>query len=332
MERVFIIAEAGVNHNGSLENAKKLIDVAASAGADAVKFQTFNTDNLVCKDVLKADYQLKATPKKESQYDMLKKLELDFYDHKELKNYCQKKEILFLSTPFDIDSVQLLNKLEISIFKIPSGEITNFPYLKQIGLLKKEVILSTGMSTIGEIKDAIKVLRENGTTKISILHCNTEYPTPMYDVNLNIIPAMREEFKVPIGYSDHTKGIEVSIAAVALGAEIIEKHFTLDKNMAGPDHRASLEPNELKSMVTAIRNIEKALGTNEKNPTSSEVKNLQAVRKTIVAKSEIKVGDVFTEENLTTKRAGFGLSAMQWNNIIGKISKYDFKVDEMIKL
>lgn len=332
MKRVFIIAEAGVNHNGSLDNAKKLIDVAAASGADAVKFQTFKTENMVCKNVSKADYQLKSTDKKESQYEMLKKLELDFNEYKQLKEYCSKKDIMFLSTPFDLDSIQLLNQLQIPIFKIPSGEITNYPYLKQIGLSKKEVILSTGMSTLDEIKEAIQVLKEYGTTKISILHCNTEYPTPMDDVNLNIIPAMQKNFKVPIGYSDHTNGIEIPIAAVALGAEIIEKHFTLDKNMDGPDHRASLEPHELKNMVTAIRNIEMALGTCEKTPTLSEMKNLQATRKTIVAKSEIKAGDIFTEENLTTKRAGLGLSPMEWNNIIGKISKYDFKIDEMIKL
>lgn len=332
MDRVFIIAEAGVNHNGSLINAKKLIDAAVEAGVDAVKFQTFRTENLVCVNSRKADYQLETTAKEETQYEMLKKLELDFNVHKELYEYCSKRGIMFLSTPFDLDSIELLNEFKVPIFKVPSGEITNYPYLRKIGLSRKEVILSTGMSTLEEIKEAIRVLKDNGTTKISILHCNTEYPTPMQDVNLNVITAMQKEFKLPIGYSDHTKGIEVAIAAVALGAIIIEKHFTLDKRMEGPDHKASLEPNELKEMVIAIRNIEKALGSYEKTPTLSEMKNIQIARKSIVAKADIKVGDVFTENNLTTKRPGNGLSPMQWNNIIGTISKHDYKVDEMIKI
>lgn len=332
MNPVFIIAEAGVNHNGSLENAKKLIDAAFKAGVDAVKFQTFKTENLVSRNTAKAEYQLKTTDKNESQYEMLKNLELDKNAHKELIAYCKKKGLLFLSTPFDLDSIDLMNALDIPILKVPSGEITNYPYLRKIGETKKEVILSTGMSNIDEIEQAIALLKKYGTSKLSLLHCNTEYPTPMSDVNLNVIHTMRERFQLPIGYSDHTVGIEVPIAAATLGAAIIEKHFTLDKNMEGPDHKASLEPSELKNMVRAIRNIELALGKKEKAPTNSERKNIQVARKSIVAKVEIKKGDIFTEGNLTTKRPGSGISPMQWENVIGKPANKNYKVDEMIKI
>lgn len=333
MKRVFIIAEAGVNHNGNLENAKRLVDVAAEAGVNAVKFQTFKANNLVSYYTSKAEYQLINTNKNETQYEMLKKLELNLEAHKELNSYCKDKKVLFLSTPFDLDSIDLLVQiLDIPVLKIPSGEITNYPYLRKIGQTQKEVILSTGMSTMEEIEQAIFVLKQYGASKISLLHCNTEYPTPMYDVNLNVIRTMAGRFKVPIGYSDHTQGIEVPIAAVAMGASIIEKHFTLDKNMEGPDHKTSLEPDELKRMVYCIRNIELAMGSKEKIPTASERKNISIARKSIVAKSEIKKGEVFTEENLTTKRPGNGLSPMCWNDIVGKTSNKDFKVDEMIIL
>ena len=313
MEKVFIIAEAGVNHNGSIELAKKLIDRAAEAGADAVKFQSFKAKNLVTKTAKKAEYQETTTGIAENQFQMIKKLELDYEKHGELMNYCQEKGIMFLSSPFDLESIDLLHKLELEIFKIPSGEITNLPYLRKIGKLKKKVILSTGMSTLGDIEQALEILRENGTDDITVLHCNTEYPTPMKDVNLNAMKTIRDAFKVEVGYSDHTLGIEIPIAAVALGATIIEKHFTLDKTMEGPDHRASLEPNELKAMVTAIRNIENAMGDGVKKLTESESKNIKIARKSIVASQNIKKGEVFTEENLTVKRPGDGISPMIWD-------------------
>ena len=332
MKKVFIIAEAGVNHNGSIELAKKLIDKAAEAGADAVKFQSFKAENLVTKTAKKAEYQETATGIAESQFQMIKKLELDYEKHGELINYCQEKGIMFLSSSFDLDSIDLLHKLELEIFKIPSGEITNLPYLRKIGKLKKKVILSTGMSTLGDIEQALKILRENGTDDITVLHCNTEYPTPMKDVNLNAMNTIRDAFKVEVGYSDHTLGIEIPIAAVALGATIIEKHFTLDKTMEGPDHRASLEPNELKAMVTAIRNIENAMGDGVKELTESESKNIKIARKSIVASKNIKKGEIFTEENLTVKRPGDGISPMNWDQVLGKIAKQDFKEDEKIEI
>ncbi|NQY94711.1 MAG: N-acetylneuraminate synthase, partial [Campylobacteraceae bacterium] len=299
---VFIIAEAGVNHNGSIELAKKLIDVAVEAGADAVKFQTFKAENLVSPDAKKAKYQQETTNKSESQFEMLKKLELDVDTHKELISYCQEKKIMFLSTPFDLDSIDLLSDLGLKIFKVPSGEITNLPYLRKIGTLNKKVVLSTGMSTLNEVVDAFNVLIKAGTDKdnITILHANTQYPTPMCDVNLNAMLTIRDVLGVQVGYSDHTLGIEVDIAAVAMGASIIEKHFTLDNKMEGPDHKASLEPNELIQMVKAIRNIELALGSSEKKPSPSESENIKVVRKSIVAAREIKKGEVLTENNLTT--------------------------------
>ena len=330
---VFIIAEAGVNHNGSIKLAKQLIDVAVESGADAVKFQTFKTENLVSKTAEKADYQKKTTDALESQFDMIKRLELDMDAHKELLVYCQEKGIIFLSTPFDHDSINLLSNLGLQIFKIPSGEITNLPYLRHIGSLGKKVILSTGMSTLHEVESALKILIGAGTKKenITILHANTMYPTPMEDVNLNAMITIQKELDIAVGYSDHTLGIEVAIAAVAMGATIIEKHFTLDRNLPGPDHIASLEPVELTSMVRAIRNIELALGDGVKAPRPSELKNIHMVRKSIVASRNIQAGDIFTEENVTTKRPGYGLSPMQWDDVIGTESTRSYNIDELIE-
>jgi len=329
---VFVIAEAGVNHNGSLKIAKQLIDVASESGANAVKFQTFKAATLVSKAAEKADYQKKTSNANESQFEMIKKLELNSDAHKELISYCNKKNIMFLSSPFDIDSIKLLDSLGIEIFKIPSGEITNLPYLREIGGLKKRVILSTGMSNIDEISDALNVLEETGTKKknITVLHANTMYPTPMEDVNLNAMLTIGKTFDIDYGYSDHTLGIEVDIAAVAMGAKCIEKHFTLDKTMAGPDHRASLEPNELKAMVQAIRNIELALGQSEKKPSQSEIPNIEAARKSIVAKKDIKKGETLNEDNLTVKRPGNGISSMKWDKIVGTIAKKAYLKDELI--
>ncbi|NPV42752.1 MAG: N-acetylneuraminate synthase [Firmicutes bacterium] len=332
MQRVFIIAEAGINHNGDIEIAKKLVDVASEAGADAVKFQSFKAEKLVSRNAKKAEYQKNTTDKSESPLDMLKRLELDFKNHKELISYCGKRNIIFLSSPFDLESIDLLNKLGVEIFKIPSGEINNLPYLRKIGKLKKKVILSTGMSTLDEIKDALDILRENGTTDIIVLHCNTEYPTRVEDVNLRAMETIRRTFNIEVGYSDHTLGIEVPIAAVAMGAAVIEKHFTLDKNMEGPDHKASLEPNELREMVRAIRNIERALGDGIKKPSNSELKNVNIVRKSIVAKRYIKKGEVLTEENLTVKRPGDGISPMKWDEVIGRVADKDYEEDELIQI
>lgn len=332
MNNVFIIAEAGVNHNGSLENAKKLVKVAAWAGVDAVKFQTFKTENLVCRNADKAEYQKENTGIEESQFDMLKKLELSSDMHEELQCYCRSFGIEFLSTPFDLHSIDYLNQLNIPIMKIPSGEITNYPYLKKIAQTHRPVILSTGMSTLEEVEEAVKVLRENGSKDITLLHCNTEYPTPFEDVNLRAMISLRDTLNMKVGYSDHTLGIEIPIAAVAMGATVIEKHFTLDKSMEGPDHKASLSPEELKQMVDAIRNIECALGTGIKEPSFSEKKNMVIARKSIVAKKHILKGDLFTEDNLTTKRPGSGLAPMRWNEIIGKKAKRNFEADEMIEI
>jgi len=329
---VFIIVEAGVNHNGSVELAKKLIDVASDAGANVIKFQTFKAENLVSKNAPKAEYQKETTDKQESQFDMIKKLELDIDTHKVLMQYCDKKNIMFLSTPFDHDSINMLNELGLEIFKIPSGEITNLPYLRHIGSLNKEVILSTGMADMGEIEDALDILTEAGTKKenITVLHANTMYPTPMEDVNLKAMVTIGNTFNVAFGYSDHTLGIEVDVAAVAMGATIIEKHFTLDKTMDGPDHQASLEPDELIAMVKAIRNIELALGSSVKKPTPSEQPNIAIVRKSIVTKRAIKMGEVLTEDNLAIKRPGTGISPMRWDEIVGSIATKDYKEDELI--
>lgn len=332
MSRVFVIAEAGVNHNGNIEIAKKLIDAASAAGADAVKFQTFRAESLVCKTAKKAEYQLGMTDRSETQYDMLKKLELTEQMHKELMEYCAKKKIMFLSTPFDIGSVKLLSKLGMQIFKIPSGEITNLPYLREIAGHQKKVILSTGMSNMNEVKAAVDVLKENGAADIILLHCNTQYPTPVSDVNLLAMVKMHEELGLPVGYSDHTLGIEVPIAAAALGAAVIEKHFTLNKNMEGPDHKASLEPQELKRMVEGIRKTELALGVGIKQASDSEKENRDIVRKSIVAASSIKKGEKYTEENLTVKRPGIGISPMRWDEVIGKTAGRDYETDEMIQI
>lgn len=332
MNKVFIIAEAGVNHNGSIDLAKKLIDVASESGVDAVKFQTFKAENLVSKNAQKADYQKQTTDKNESQFDMIKKLELDVDTHKELMVYCKSKNIMFLSTPFDHNSIDLLSDLGLEIFKMPSGEITNLPYLRHIGRLNKKVILSTGMADIGEIEDALDVLIAAGTKKenITVLHANTMYPTPMEDVNLKAMVTIGNTFDVAFGYSDHTLGIEVDIAAVAMGACCIEKHFTLDKTMEGPDHKASLEPDELKAMVKAIRNIELALGSCVKKPSKSEIPNIQIARKSIVAKMDIKKGELLFEDNLTIKRPGNGINPMRWDEIVGSIATKDYKEDELI--
>ena len=331
--KVIIIAEAGVNHNGSLEIAKEMIDLADEAGADYVKFQTFKAESLVTKIAKKADYQIRLTDKDESQYKMIKKLELDEKKHKELISYCNRKKIRFLSAPFDIKSIDLLRKFKLPLYKIPSGEITNLPFLRKIGQLGKPVILSTGMSTLKEIDMAVGILVDSGLKKhqIKILHCNTEYPTPIEDVNLNAMIAIKKKFGVKVGYSDHTLGIETPIAAVALGATIIEKHFTLDRNMPGPDHFASLNPNELKEMVVAIRNIEKAMGSGIKKPNKSEIKNIPIVRKSIVAKKDIKRGEKFTIDNLSVKRPGTGVSPMEWDNYIGKYSDTNYIADDLIK-
>ena len=329
---VFIIAEAGVNHNGSIGNAYRLIDVAVESGANAVKFQTFRAESLVSKSAKKADYQKQTTNELESQFEMIKKLELDVDAHKKLIKYCNEKGIMFLSTPFDHDSINLLNELDLKIFKIPSGEITNLPYLRHIGSLAKQVILSTGMSTLKEVGDALTILVDAGTKKenITVLHANTMYPTPMEDVNLNAMQTMRQEFNVAVGYSDHTLGIEVDIAAVTMGASIIEKHFTLDKTMKGPDHKASLDPAELKAMVTSIRNVENALGDGIKLPSRSEQPNMVVARKSILASQVIKKGDTLTEENIVIKRPGNGMSPMKWDEVVGSVAIKDYQVDEII--
>ena len=327
MHKTFIIAEAGVNHNGSFELARKLIDAAADAGADCVKFQTFKADTIVSKSAQKAEYQQKTTDAGESQYQMLKRLELSESDHRELQKYCREKGIMFLSTPFDVDSIDFLDSLGLECFKIPSGEITNLPYLRKINSKRKPVIMSSGMASLSEIKDALAVLKD---CKVSLLHCTTEYPCPYESVNLKAMQTMFEAFHLPVGYSDHTQGIEVPIAAVAMGATIIEKHFTLDRNMEGPDHKASLEPDELKAMVTAIRHIESALGTGEKEPAECEKKNIAIARKSIVAKRAIKKGELLTEENLTVKRPGDGISPMKWDEVVGTTAQKDYAEDEKI--
>lgn len=332
--RTVIIAEAGVNHNGDIKNAYKLIDAAVDAGVDYVKFQTFKAEKLVSQSAQKAEYQIQNTGNShETQFEMLKKLELSSMQHELLIDYCKQKGVSFFSTAFDLDSLQYLADIGLDLVKIPSGEITNLPYLRKAAQLFKRIIISTGMCTLDEIRNAFNVFISLGVlpNDITILHCNTEYPTPMEDVNLKALYHIKNEFETPIGYSDHTLGIEVPIAAVALGAVMIEKHFTLDKTMDGPDHKASLEPKELKAMVTAIRNIEAALsGNGIKEPSQSELKNILIARKSIVAKRNIKKGDIYTEENITVKRPGNGISAMDWDNVIGKAAVKDFQQDELI--
>lgn len=332
--KTLIIAEAGVNHNGDMSLAKKLIECAAKAGADIVKFQTFNANRQVTNIAKKADYQNQTTDSTESQQDMLRRLELTETMHHELISHCEANDIEFLSTGFDIESIDLLMGMGQECFKIPSGEITNLPYLRHIGGLGKKVILSTGMSTLGDIEAAIDVLEKSGTPrlKIIVLHCTTEYPTPMSEVNLLAMQSIHKAFGTEIGYSDHTQGIEVAIAAVAMGATVIEKHFTLDRKLPGPDHQASLEPDELIAMVTAIRNIEVAMGDGIKRLTSSELRNITLGRKSLVAKRLIKEGEIFTCENITAKRPGNGISPMLWDDILGKSALRDFMIDELIEL
>lgn len=331
MAKVLIIAEAGVNHNGDINLARQLVDKAKEAGADIIKFQTFKLDSIVSKFAEMADYQKDNMGMVESQKEMLKKITLPYEDFCELYKYCKNKDIQFLSTPFDIESIHFLNDM-VSFWKIPSGEVTNYPYLVEIAKTGKPVVMSTGMCELQEIDEAIKVLKTNGTADITLLHCNTQYPTPYKDVNLRAMETLRNRYKVKVGYSDHTKGIEVPIAAVALGAEVIEKHFTLDKKLPGPDHKASLEPNELAAMVSSIRNIEEALGSPNKTVSDSERENIAIARKSIVAAKNIKKGEVLTVDNLTTKRPGTGISPMRWNEVLGSKAIRDFVEDEVIEI
>lgn len=329
---IYIIAEAGVNHNGDLALAKKLVDCAARAGADCVKFQTFCAEQVVSAAAPKAEYQKETTGSEESQLDMVKKLELSYDAFVILKEYCQSQGIDFLSTPFDLTSIRFLDRLGVPFWKIPSGEVTNYPYLAEIGRTQRPVVMSTGMCTLSEVGAAMEVLRSYGTEDIRLLHCNTEYPTPFENVNLRAMETLRQEFGVTVGYSDHTQGIEIPIAAVVLGAEVIEKHFTLDRNMEGPDHKASLEPNELADMISGIRHVEQALGTGEKVPSPSEKKNMAIARKSIVAARPIKKGEILSESNLTTKRPGTGICPMRWLEVLGTRAVRDFTEDELIEL
>lgn len=328
---VFIIAEAGVNHNGDINLAKQLIDAGAAAGVDAIKFQTWKTELLVTKDAMQAEYQKQNTQKEESQFAMLKRLELSYDDFGELKNYCDAKGVMFLSTPDEFESADFLCQLQ-DIFKIGSGELTNLPYLRHIGAFKKQVILSTGMGSMQEVEAALNTLIEAGTKKedITVLHANTQYPTPMEDVNLLAMLSIKNKLGVKVGYSDHTLGVEVPVAAVALGAEVIEKHFTLDTTMQGPDHKASLDPQELSLMVHSIRNIEKALGDGIKKASPSESPNIPVVRKSIVAVCEIKKGELITAEKLSLKRPGTGKSPMQWDSVVNSVATKDYKEDEQL--
>ena len=321
---ILIIAEAGVNHNGSLARAKEMALAAKRAGADIVKYQTAVPEQVVSKFAEKADYQKAQTGAGESQLEMVRRIHFGFEAHRELAAYCKEIGIQYLSTPFDLASIDFLATLDMPVWKIPSGEITNLPYLEKVAALKKPLILSTGMSALSEIEDALRVLEEGGSEDITLLHCNTEYPTPMRD--------LREQFGLPVGFSDHTLGIEADIAAAALGACVIEKHFTLDRTLEGPDHKASLEPNELAAMVRAVRNVELALGDGKKRVTESEAKNRPIARKSIVAKRAIRAGETFSEENLTTKRPGDGVSPMRWHEVLGKTAKRDFAEDEKIVL
>jgi N,N'-diacetyllegionaminate synthase len=334
MNKVFIIAEAGVNHNGSIKIAKEMVDAAVSCGADAVKFQTFKAEQLVSRYALKAEYQKINTASDESQLEMLKKMEIGLKTHQELIKYCNEKKIIFLSSPFDLKSIDLLVELGLEIFKIPSGEITNLPYLRKIGALNKKLIISTGMSNLDEIEDAVQVIINAGSAKrnITLLHCTTEYPAAMEEINLRAMLTLKQKFGVAVGYSDHSSGTEVAVAAVALGASIIEKHFTLSQGMDGPDHKASLEPEEFRQMVKVIRNIEKALGDGIKIPSASELKNMKVARKSIVATSKIEKGTLFAETNIGVKRPGTGISPMRWDDILGRTAPRDFSEDELIEI
>ncbi len=336
MQHVLIIAEAGVNHNGSIDIAKQLVDKAVEAGVDVIKFQTFKAEKLVSKSAQQAEYQKKNIGKEtdDSQLNMLKKLELSEEDHQTLMDYCQKKRIQFFSTAFDLDSIDYLHSLNLGLWKIPSGEITNYPYIKKIAQYSEPIILSTGMCELDDVSAAMNALLKNGAKRelITILHCNTEYPTPYEDVNLKAMLELQEQYQVHVGYSDHTRGIEVPIAAVALGATVIEKHFTLDRNMEGPDHKASLEPDELKAMVSAIRNIEKALGTGRKTISESERKNIAIARKSIVAACSIRKGELLTEQNMTVKRPGTGISPMCWEEVVGTKAIKNFEEEDLIEI
>ena len=331
---VFIIAEAGLNHNGSLEKAIEMVKIAKEASADAVKFQTAVPELVMTKDAAKADYQLQKTEKDENQLEMLKKIHLPLDAYEKLKEECNKQNIEFMSTPFDDVSIETLKKLDLKRHKIPSSEITNFPYLRHIGSMKNYIVMSTGMASLEEVREAMNILLDNGTEKeqITILHCNTEYPTPMEDVNLKAMLTIRDELGVAVGYSDHTLGIEIPVAAVTMGATVIEKHFTLDRKLPGPDHQASLEPDELKAMVRAIRNIEKALGDGIKRPSPSELKNKPIARKSLVAATAILRGEQFSEANLSVKRPGTGISPMRWDEVLSRIAPRDFTTDELIEL
>lgn len=336
MQHVLIIAEAGVNHNGSIEIAKQLVDKAVEAGVDMIKFQTFKAEKLVSKTAKQAEYQKKniGSETDDSQYNMLKKLELSDQDHQTLIDYCKKKGIKFFSTAFDLESIDYLHSLNLGLWKIPSGEITNYPYIKKIAQYGEPVILSTGMCELDDVSASMNALIMNGVNRnqITILHCNTEYPTPYKDVNLKAMLELQEQYQVKVGYSDHTRGIEIPIAAVALGATVIEKHFTLDRNMHGPDHKASLETDELKAMVNAIRHIEQALGDGHKIVSPSEQKNIAIARKSIVAACPIKKGEILTEQNLAVKRPGTGISPMRWEEVLGTKAIKDFEEEELIQL
>lgn len=331
MNKVLVIAEAGVNHNGSLDLAMQMVDAAKRAGADIIKFQTAKPEALISKYAEKATYQKENTGEDESQLDMVRKIMLRYEEFVPLKRYCEQQGIKFLSTPFDLDSIDFLEALECDIWKIPSGEITNLPYLEKIAHTHKPVIMSTGMATMDEIHDAMKVLKDAGAGEVTLLHCTTQYPTPFEDVNLKAMITLRDQFGCAVGYSDHTKGIAIPIAATAMGATVIEKHFTLDRTMEGPDHKASLEPDELTEMVTAIRQVEKALGDGQKKPALSEIENKAVARKSIIAARNIKKGELYTEENLTTKRPGNGISPMRWYEFIGKTANRDYAEDELIE-
>ena len=329
--KTLIIAEAGVNHNGNFELAKKLIDKAVEGGADIVKFQTCKAENVISRYADKAEYQKVTTGEADSQLEMVRKLMLSYEEYGELKKYCDEKGIEFLSTAFDLPSVDYLHSIGMRRWKIPSGEITNLPLLIKIAKLHEPIIMSTGMSELSEVADAVKVLKDNGATDITLLHCTTEYPAPYEDVNLKAMETMRDAFDLPVGYSDHTKGLEIPVAAIAMGACVIEKHFTLDRNMEGPDHKASIEPDELKSMVDQIRHVEVAIGNGEKKVSASELKNQDIARKSIIAKTMIKAGDVFTEDNITTKRPGSGINPMRWFDLLGRTAKHDYEEDYLIE-
>jgi len=333
-DKVFIIAEAGVNHNGSLRLAKRLVDAAKSCGADAVKFQAFSAEEIAVRLAPKAQYQKAHTKKNETQFQMLKKLEFGYSEYRELVEYCKKKKIIFVSSPFDLKNIDLLRKLNLRIIKIPSGEITNIPYLRKMGALRRKIILSTGMADLSEVSQALKILVSSGTKKsdITVLHCHTAYPTVVGDVNLRAMLTIRNICGVSVGYSDHTSGIDISLAAVALGAKVIEKHITLNKKMSGPDHKASIEPDEFKRMVVGIRRIEKSLGSKIKKPSGIELRNRVVVRKSIVAAKDIKKNELFLAENITVKRPAGGIGPERWDEVIGKNAKKDFRKDEMIRL